>query len=208
MNQSRKGIHSMKTKSKIALAAILSLSAALFFSAGLNDGVAQDHNSGLYAGCWCATGASQFPGYNPNAKVTYTSEGECARKGGHCFSSKEEAYHYVHTPQRRRPTTCWCYIPVECLRAPCPPGRVMQITATECQKHGGHCFSSQEEAYHYRDRSTTIHRSSRSVWCCMHRNGHHKVMQTTEAECQANGGNCYSSYYGAQTACAPPGAVY
>ena len=38
----------------------------------------------------------------------------------------------------------------------------MQITATECQKHGGHCFSSQEEAYHYRDKSTTIHRSSRS----------------------------------------------
>src|SRR5215472_10481717 len=142
MNYSRNGIHIMKTESKIVLATILSLSAALFFSAGLNNGVA---DVGPRRGCWCATGASQFPGYNPNAKVTYTSEGECARKGGHCFSSKEEAYHYVHTPQRRRPTTCWCYIPVECLRAPCPPGRVMQITATECQKHGGHCFSSQEE---------------------------------------------------------------
>ena len=52
-------------------------------------------------GCWCATGASQFPGYNPDAKVTYTSEGECANMGGHCFSSREEAEHYVRTPQRR-----------------------------------------------------------------------------------------------------------
>src|SRR6266478_386918 len=61
-------------------------------------------------GCWCAMGASQFPGYNPDAKVTYTSEGECAKQGGHCFSSREEAEHYVHTAQHRRhgQIGCWC----------------------------------------------------------------------------------------------------
>src|SRR5215831_13084278 len=137
----------MKTKSKLALAAIFFVSAALFFSAGLKHGVAQTYSGyhenpgpGSSGGCWCGTGASQYPGYNPNAKVTYTSERECARKGGHCFSSRSEAYAYVHTPQRHRSSTCWCYVPVECIRAPCP-GRVINTTVTDCQNHGGHCFS-------------------------------------------------------------------
>jgi len=195
----------MKIKNKIVFAAILSLSAAVFFSAGLNHGVAQTY-SGPRDGCWCGTGASQFPGYNPNAKVTYTSEAECTRKGGRCFSSRSEAYSYVHTVQRRRPTTCWCYVPIECFTTPCPPGTVTQTSQSECQRRGGHCFTSQAEALRYRDRSRpTTHRTG---WCCIYRNGHHSVIQTTWEECQANGGNCYHNRYDAYRDCSPPGAVF
>src|SRR6266550_724934 len=88
-------------------------------------------------GCWCATGDSQFPGYNPHAKVTYTSEGECAEKGGHCFSSREEAERYVRTPQRRSSTTCWC-----CFGSGRATTRVIQTTMTECQARGGSCYQS------------------------------------------------------------------
>jgi hypothetical protein len=92
-------------------------------------------------GCWCAMGASQFPGYNPNAKVTYTSEVECAKMGGHCFSSREEAEHYVHTPQRRVPSTCWC-----CYGSGRATTRVIQTTMTECQARGGSCYQSHNDA--------------------------------------------------------------
>jgi hypothetical protein len=95
---------------------------------------------------------------------------------------------------------------VECIKAPCPPGTVMQTTLTECQRRGGHCFGSREEALSYRDRSQpTTHRN---CWCCIYREGHHRVIQTTAEECQANGGNCYRNRYDAYRDCSPPGAVF
>jgi hypothetical protein len=202
----------MKTKNKIALAAIFFVSAALFFSAGLNRGVAQTYSgahgnpgpgftarSASAVGCWCATGASQYPGYNPHAKVTYTSQGECAKKGGHCFSSRDEAYAYVHTPQRRRSSTCWCYIPMECIRAPCP-GRVINTTVTDCQNHGGHCFSSREEALAYRNRSSAA--PVQICWCCSGSGrATTRVIHTTMAECQEKGGTCYQSQKDAERDC-------
>jgi len=181
----------MKTKTKfgvvvmIGFAVFCFLSAALFFSAGLNQAVAQvspvrncwccivgkrvslmtmpdcqkqgghcfsseqeasrycssSHEPRHRVGCWCAMGASQFPGYNPDAKVTYTSEGECAKQGGHCFSSREEAEHYVHTAQHRRPSTCWC-----CFGSGRATTRVIQTTMAECQARGGSCYQSRNDA--------------------------------------------------------------
>jgi hypothetical protein len=127
---------------------------------------------------------------------------ECQRGGGECYQSREEASHYCdHSEARRSSSNCWCYVPVECFKAPCPPGRVINTTLTECQKHGGRCFSSQEEALSYRNRSAE-RRSSRTCWCCFGSGrATTKVIQTTMAECQARGGSCHQSRQDAEKDC-------
>ena len=52
---------------------------------------------------------------------------------------------------RRQSDTCWCYIPVECFTAPCPPGSGGPDHSDGMPKHGGQCFSSREEALYYRN---------------------------------------------------------
>ena len=173
--------------------------AAIFvFLAILNHGVADVGPS-----CWCCHSVECVKAPCPKI-VSSTSVADCQRIHGECYGSREEASRYCdHSAVPRRPSmmTCWCYIPVECFAAPCPPGRVVQTTQTDCQKHGGQCFGSQEEALSYRNRST-VHRSSRTCWCCFGSGrATTRVTQTTMADCQARGGSCYQSRKEAERDC-------
>lgn len=181
---------------------MLAFAVMFVLCAALNHGVAD-----VGPPCWCCH--QVYCGQAPCPKiVSFTSVADCQRIGGECYHSKEEASRYCNSSTGHRSSpSCWCYIPVECIKAPCPPGRVIQTTLTDCQKHGGHCFSSQGEALSYRNTSTG-HRSSPTCWCCISRSGHHRVVQTTAVECQENGGNCYHNRYDAYRDCSPPGAVF
>ena len=189
---------SMKTKTKIGSAVMVGFAAIFAFLGALKHGVAD-----VGPRCWCCHSVECFKAPCPRI-VSFTSVADCQRIHGECYGSREEASRYCdHSAVPRRPSmmTCWCYIPVECFTAPCPPGRVVQTTLTDCQKHGGHCFGSQEEALSYRNRST-VHRSSRTCWCCFGSGrATTRVIQTTMTECQARGGSCYQSRKDAERDC-------
>ena len=184
----------MKTKTRAGVAVVVvGLAVFFFLAAALNHGVAD--------GCWCCHQVECIKAPCPKI-VSFTSVANCQRSHGECYSSREEASQYCNHPtSRRQPSTCWCYIPVECIIAPCPPGTVTQTTLTECQRRGGHCFSSQQEALSYRN-SSTVHRSSRTCWCCSGSGrATTRVTQSTEAECQARGGTCHRSRKDAEAEC-------
>jgi hypothetical protein len=187
----------MKTKSQIAFAAISFLSAALFFSAGLNHGVAQNRGPvSPVRTCWCCIGGS----------VRLMTVPDCQKQGGQCFSSEQEASRYCassHAPRHRVP--CWCCIPFQGIPFNPdprykPPGTVTYTTEAECGKKGGHCFSSKEEALRY---CGTSHRPPPTTcWCCFGSGrATTRVIQTTMAECQARGGSCYQSRKEAERDC-------
>jgi hypothetical protein len=185
----------MKTKTKIGSAVMVGFAAIFVFLAVLNHGVAD-------AGprCWCCHAVECVKAPCPKI-VSFTSVADCQRIHGECFGSREEASHYCnHSASGRQASTCWCYTPVECITAPCPPGTVTHTTLTECQSRGGHCFSSREEALYYRDRSRPA--THRTCWCCFGSGrAITRVIQTTMAECQARGGSCYQSRKDAERDC-------
>jgi len=185
----------MKTKTKVGFAVMVGLAIFSFLSAALNHGVAD-----VGPRCWCCKPVECVAAPCPRM-VVLTSVADCQRSRGECYGSREEASHYCnHSASRSQPDTCWCYIPVECIKAPCPPGTVTQTTLTECRSRGGHCFSSREEALNDRDRSRPS--ADRTCWCCFGSGrATTRVIQTTMAECQARGGSCYRSQKDAERDC-------
>ena len=186
----------MKTKTKIGSAVMVGFAAIFVFLAVLNHGVAD-----VGPRCWCCHSVECVKAPCPKI-VSFTSVADCQRIHGECYGSREEASHDCNDcTSGRQASTCWCYIPVECFTAPCPPGRVVQTTQTDRQKHGGQCFGSKRKLVLIAiSRPYTV--LLRTCWCCFGSGrATTRVVQTTMAECQARGGSCYESRKEAERDC-------
>jgi hypothetical protein len=84
------------------------------------------------------------------------------------------------------PPRCYC----------CINGRVVQMTEANCERRGGQCFASEQEALRNCPPKQTC-------WCCINAPDTKtnarayaatgQVVQTTEADCRERGGQCYGS---------------